>query len=439
MSKVAVVGLGKIGLPLAALYASKGHDVTGCDISAEVVAAVNAGRAHVRGEAGLEEAVRRESDAGRLRATTDTAAAVAESDVVVVMVRVGLDAAEHADYHYLDLAASNIGHGLKPGTLVILESTVPVGATRNRFGRRLAGASNLSLSSSFSPSPSTGRGQGGGVFRLAYSPERVSSGQIFRDLATYPKLVGGVDTASGEAAADFYRSVLDADVSLLPDAETAEFAKLAESVYRDVNIALANELARAAESLGVDYALAAAASNSQPFSHLHTPGLGVGGHCIPVYPHFITQSFDAPLIALSRDINDGMADHGIERLEAALEGSLQGKTVLILGLAYRGRVKESELSSALLAAEALRRRGAHVLVNDPLFTDDEIRRHGLEPSPLPPAVAIDAVVLQAAHPEYEGLDYASLRGCRAVLDGRNALDARSIEAAGLKYIAIGRP
>ena len=423
MSKVAVVGLGKIGLPLATLYASKGHDVTGCDISAEVVEAVNAGRSHVSGEAGLEEAVRRESDAGRLRATTDTAAAVAESDIVVVMVRVGLDAAEHADYHYLDLAANNIGHSLKPGTLVILESTVPVGATRNRFGRRLAGASSLEL----------------GAFKLAYSPERVSSGQIFRDLATYPKLVGGIDTASGEAAAEFYRGVLDADVTLLPDAETAEFAKLAESVYRDVNIALANELARAAESLGVDYASAAAASNSQPFSHLHTPGLGVGGHCIPVYPHFITQFFDAPLIALSRDINDGMADHGIERLEEALDGSLQGKTVLILGLAYRGGVKESELSSALLAADALRRRGAQVLVNDPLFTDDEIRRHGLEPSPLPSTVAIDAVVLQAAHPEYQGLDYASLRGCRAVLDGRNALHAGSIEAAGLRYIAIGRP
>jgi nucleotide sugar dehydrogenase len=423
VSKVAVVGLGKIGLPLAALYASKGHDVTGCDISPDVVQAVNAGRSHVVGEAGLEEAVRRESDAGRLRATTDTPGAVAESDVVVVMVRVGLDAAEHADYHYLDLAASNIGHGLKPGTLVILESTVPVGATRNRFGRRLAGASSLEL----------------GQFKLAYSPERVSSGQIFRDLTTYPKLVGGIDTASGEAAAAFYRSVLDADVTLLADAETAEFAKLAESVYRDVNIALANELARAAESLGVDYTSAAAAGNSQPFSHLHTPGLGVGGHCIPVYPHFITQTFDAPLIALSRDINDGMADHGVERLEEALDGSLQGKTVLILGLAYRGGVKESELSSALLAAEALRRRGAHVLVHDPLFSDEEIRRHGLEPSPLPPAQAIDAVVLQAAHAEYQGLDYASLEGCRAVLDGRNALDPGSIESAGLRYIAIGRP
>jgi nucleotide sugar dehydrogenase len=422
MSTVAVVGLGKIGLPLAALYAQKGHSVIGCDISDAVVEAVNAGRSHVAGEPGLGEAVRSAHDAGRLRATTDTAQAVAESDVVVVMVRVGLDAAQHADFHYLDLAANVIGRGLKPGSLVILESTVPVGATRGRFGRHITGASGL----------------GADEYRLAYSPERVSSGQIFRDLGTYPKLVGGIDTASGEAAAEFYQSVLDSPVTLLPDAETAEFAKLAESIYRDVNIALANELAQAAEALGVDYAAAASAGNSQPYSHLHTPGLGVGGHCIPVYPYFLTQGFDAPLIALSREINDAMADHGVERLGEAL-GGLSGKTVLILGLAYRGGVKEAELSSALLVADALKRHGARVLVNDPMFSDAEVRAYGLEPSTLPPAGNIDAVVLQAAHPEYATLDYGSLAGCRVVLDGRGALDPTVIEGAGLKYLAIGRP
>ena len=208
----------------------------------------------------------------------------------------------------------------------------------------------------------------------------------------------------GEAAAEFYRGVLDADVTLCrtprrpsspswPRASTATSTSPWRTSWRG-----------RPRRLGVDYASAAAAGNSQPYSHLHTPGLGVGGHCIPVYPHFLTQSFDAPLIALSREINDCMADHGIERLAEALDGSLQGKTVLILGLAYRGGVKEATLSSALLAADALRRRGAHVLVNDPLFTDDEIRRYGLEPSPLPPAEAVDAVVLQACPPRVRGLD-----------------------------------
>ncbi len=423
MTTVAVVGLGKIGLPLAALYAGKGCDVIGADINAEVVRSVNAGECHVGGEPGLEDAVRAAHDAGRLRATTDTAEAVAQSDVVVVMVRVGLDATGHADLHHLDLAANAIGRGLKPDTLVILESTVPVGATRDRFGRRLSGASGL---------------RAGSEFKLAYSPERVSSGSIFRDLATYPKLVGGIDEASGEAAAGFYRNVLDAEVMQLRDTETAEFAKLAESIYRDVNIALANELAVAAERLGVNYAEAARAGNSQPYSHLHSPGLGVGGHCIPVYPYFLTQAVDAPLIGLSREVNDGMAEHGVQRLGEAL-GGLEGKTVLILGLAYRGGVKEAELSSALLVADALRLRGAHVVVNDPLYTEDELAAYLLEASPLPPKSPVDAVILQASHAEYASLDYGAIDGCKVVLDGRGALDGAAIERAGLRYIAIGQP
>ena len=422
MTRVAVIGLGKIGLPLAALYAGKGCDVIGADINAEVVASVNAGQCHVGGEPGLDAAVRTAHESGRLRATTDSAEAVAVSDVVVVVVRVGLDAAGHADFHHLDLAANAIGRGLRPGTLVILESTVPVGATRQRFGRRLSGASGRTTAE----------------YHLAYSPERVSSGTIFRDLGAYPKLVGGVDEASGEAAAAFYRSVLDAPVMLLGDAETAEFAKLAESIYRDVNIALANELATAAERLGVSYAEAARAGNSQPYSHLHTPGLGVGGHCIPVYPYFLTNAVDAPLVALSRDVNDGMAEHGVRRLGEAL-GGLTGKTVLILGLAYRGGVKEAELSSTLLVADCLRHEGARVLANDPLYTDDELRSYGLEPSTVPPVDAVDAVILQAAHPQYTGLDYGAIEGCEVVLDGRNALDRTAIEASGLRYIAIGEP
>jgi nucleotide sugar dehydrogenase len=422
VTRVAVVGLGKIGLPLAALYANKGCDVIGADLNADAVASVNAGECHVGGEPGLEAAVRAAYDSGRLRATVDSAEAVAGSEVVVVMVRVGLDVSGHADFHHLDLAANAIGRGLKAGTLVILETTVPVGATRIRFGRRVSGASGRAV----------------GEYHLAYSPERVSSGSIFRDLGTYPKLVGGVDVAGGEAAAAFYRSVLDAEVMLLRDAETAEFAKLAESIYRDVNIALANELAMAAERLGVSYTEAARAGNSQPYSHLHTPGLGVGGHCIPVYPYFLTHAVDAPLTALSREVNDGMGEHGVQRLGAAL-GGLSGKTVLILGLAYRGGVKEAELSSALLVADALRHAGAHVLVNDPLYEDEELEAYGLEPSPLPPAARVDAVVLQAAHPEYVGLDYAAISGCKVVLDGRNAVDRGVIEGAGLRYIAIGQP
>jgi nucleotide sugar dehydrogenase len=421
MTKVAVVGLGKIGLPLAAWFAGKGADVIGCDTNPAVVEAVNAGRCHVIGEAGLEEAVAMAVKTKRLRATTDTASAVAESDVVLVLVRVALDAENRADFTYLDAATADIARGLRPGTLVILETTVPVGDTRNHLGARLSELSGLAP----------------GDYRLAYSPERVFSGTIFRDLSTYPKLVGGVDEASGEKAAAFYRGVLDVEVMLLRDAETAEFAKLAESVYRDVNIALANELALAAEGLGVSFAEGAAAANSQPHSHLLIPGVGVGGHCIPVYPYFLLQTGTHELVAMGRRINDSMAGHAVDRLQDALDGSLEGRTVLVLGLAYRGGVKESMLSSALLLTDALRARGARVLMHDPMFAQDEIAAHGVEPSPLPPRDAVDAVVLQAMHPEYRDLDVASLKGCRVFLDGRGAFDRERVEAAGMRYVAIG--
>jgi nucleotide sugar dehydrogenase len=420
---VAVVGLGKVGLPVAALYATRGARVIGCDVDPAVVDGVNAGRSPVGGEPGLEEAVASAVAAGLLRATADAAEAVRASDVTVIVVPVGVDALKRVDFTHLDLAAAAVGRGLRPGSLVILETTVPVGATRGRLRARLASASGLAPE----------------AFLLAHSPERVSSGSVLRDLATYPKVVGGVDPASGEAAAAFYRRVLPAEVMLLPDAETAEFAKLAESVYRDVNIALANELARAAETLGVDFAIASRAANSQPYSHLHNPGVGVGGHCIPVYPYFLTESVrDLGLLTYAREINDSMAAHAANRLAATLgEGGLAGRTVLILGLSYRGGVKESAHSSALMLAEELSRRGARVLVHDPLYSDEEVRAHDLEPSPLPPAAPVDAAVLQAAHPVYLEMDLSRLGGCRAFLDGRSALDRARVEAAGIRYLAIG--
>jgi nucleotide sugar dehydrogenase len=422
--RVAVVGLGKIGLPLAVQYASKGANVIGCDANPGIVNAVNEGACPIVGEPGLPEALATAVRDERLRASTNTSDAVSRSNVVVIIVPVGIDDERQPDFSHLDSAAEDVGRGLRAGTLVILETTVPVGITRGRLRRRLMAASGL---------------RSKGDFFLAYSPERVSSGSMLRDLKAYPKLVGGVDPESAEAAASFYRQVLDADVTLVSDAETAEFAKLAESVYRDLNIALANQLARTAADLGIDYYEAAAAANSQPFSHLHAPGLGVGGHCIPVYPYFLPETAGADLVSLGRRINDSMARYGVDVLESALIDEtgvgLRGQSVLILGLAYRGGVKEATLSSALLIVQALEERGARVLVHDPLFTDVEIATLGLTPAGLTETTA-EAVVLQAAHREYDELDVASL-GCSVFLDGRRAFERSRVENAGVRYVAIG--
>jgi nucleotide sugar dehydrogenase len=432
-STVAVVGLGKIGLPLAARFASRGMRVIGCDADPDVVEAVSAGRSHITGEPGLAELVAEAARAGRLRATADTATAVADADVVVVVVRLVVDDLGRTDFTSIDAATEDIGRGLQPATLVLYETTLPVGTVSGRIAARLASASGLVP---------------GRDFHLAFSPERVSSGTVFRDLHRYPKVVGGLDEASGDAAVAFYRAALDLDPALgeraivrVASADSAELVKLIETTYRDVNIALANEFALFADRWGIDVIEAIAAANTQPYSHVHQPGVGVGGHCIGVYPHFLLNDERAGdtlrLPRIGRQTNDAMAGHAVRLVQSAL-GSLHGRTVLVLGYAYRADVREDFGSAARRLVDEIAAAGGRPVVHDPLYTADELRERGVEPYDLASPSPVDAVMLQAYHAAYRGLAIESLPGCRVVLDGRNVLDRASIEAAGVRYVGLGR-
>ncbi len=435
---VAVIGLGKIGLPLAVQYARHGWQVIGCDINPQIVAQINAGHSHVHEEAGLEEAVAELVAAGRLSATSDTSAAVRQARVVVAIVPVVVDAEHRVTFTQIDAATRAIGAGLQPGTLVIYETTLPVGTTAGRLARLLEESSRLAA---------------GRDFWLAYSPERVSSGSIFRDLRIYPKVVGGISEDSTAMAVAFYRSVLDtSEIMVMKSTADAEFVKLIETTYRDVNIALANEFARFADAYGLDVMAAIAAANSQPYSHIHTPGIGVGGHCIPVYPYFLLEGalelaeqarwledehgLPLQLPRAARRINDSMAAYAVERVEALL-GSLSGRTVLILGIAYRGDVRETAFTSAALLRDALEARGASVMADDPLFSSEEISAAGYRPFAPATAAAVDAIILQCAHTAYQRLDFAQFSNCQVILDGRMALKREAIEALGIRYLSIG--
>ena len=225
---------------------------------------------------------------------------------------------------------------------------------------------------------------------------------------------------------------------MLPNSESAEFCKLAESIYRDVNIALANEFARYAEQTGVDLSAILTAANSQPQSHIHQPGVGVGGHCIPVYPYLLTtRTADSRLAALARAVNDDMPDYAVARLAREL-GSLTGRTVLVLGVAFRPGVKEAAHSPAFALVEALRQRGAQPLVHDPMFTKEELAALGLPAVTLDALPLVDAAIIQTAHQHYRHLEYRSLPGLRVVLDGRACLDPAALERLGIRYLAIGR-
>ena len=421
--RAVVVALGKIGLPLAVQIAHRGHEVVGCDIDQRVVDLVNAGREPFPGEAHLAERLADLVPAGQLRAQTDTTAAVAAGpDLVIAVPPLIVNSAAEPDWRILDTVVGDIGRGLQAGTTVSIETTLPVGTTRARIAPALEAASGL---------------REGTDFHLIFSPERVFSGRIFQDLADYPKLVGGLSPAGEARGCELYGTVLDAEVRGMGSAEAAELAKLAETTYRDINIGFANELAVIADGAGIDIDRVIDAANSQPFSHIHRPGIAVGGHCIPVYPRFLLAGApDALLPATARTVNEAMPAYAVRALGDLLDGDLSGTRVLILGVAYRGAVKETAFSGAFATRDALVAAGAVPVAADPLYSADELTALGFTPWD---GGSIDAAIVQADHPQYATLGPADLPGARAVLDGRGVLDPTAFSAAGVAVRRIGRP
>lgn len=428
---VTVIGLGKIGLPLAVQYAASGLDVTGVDLNPDVAALVNAGEVPFPGEHQLPERLAEATAAGRILATTSYAEAVPGADVIVVVVPLLVDAQFAPDFGWLDQATAGIAAHLTAGTLVCYETTLPVGTTRGRWMPMLETGSGLVE---------------GEDFDLVFSPERVLTGRVFQDLRRYPKLVGGLSDRGAARAIEFYSRALQFDarddlprpngVWDLGSAEAAEFAKLAETTYRDVNIGLANEFARFADKAGVDIYAVIEACNSQPYSHLHRPGIAVGGHCIPVYPRlYLHGDPDATVVLAARRANEQMPAYACGLLAGALGGDLSGLTVAVLGAAYRGGVKETAVSGVFPVVEQLRSMGCRPVVHDPLFSDAELRRLGFEP--YHPGEPVDAAILQADHAEYRDWTPAHLPGIRVLVDGRNLTSPEAWP--GITRLVIGNP
>lgn len=427
--KIAVVALGKIGLPLAVQFADAGHEVIGADVNANVVDLVNAATEPFPGEAHLQEKLSELVPAGRLRATTDTASAVAEAEAVVVVVPLFVAADGTPDFGWMDAATRDIARGLRPGTLVSYETTLPVGTTRDRWKPMLEEGSGL---------------REGVDFHLVFSPERVLTGRVFEDLRKYPKLIGGLSAEGAERAKDFYEAVLSFDerpdlargngVWDLGTAEAAEMAKLAETTYRDVNIGLANQFARYAGANGIDIYQVIEASNSQPYSHIHRPGIAVGGHCIPIYPRlYLWTDPDADVVTRAREANAAMPVHAVDLLQQAA-GDLTGKRVVVLGASYRGGVKETAFSGVFPVVAELRARGAQVAVHDPLFDDEELATLGFAPHHM--GDEADLAVLHTDHAAYRELTKDDLPGVSVIVDGRNSLDPARFE--GVDIVVIGK-
>ncbi|ELY80568.1 nucleotide sugar dehydrogenase [Natrinema pallidum] len=420
---VAVYGLGKMGLPLAAVFAETTGNVTGVDVDPAVVDTIAGGGNHVVGEPGLDDLVAAQVDAGRLEATTDGEAAAAAARIHVVIVPTLLDDENEPDLTTVESVADDIAAGLAPGDLVIAESTLPPGTCRDVLQPHLASESGLAPDE----------------FGLAFCPERTSSGTALRDIrGQYPKVVGGVDAESTRAAAIVYDELSDNDVHPVSDATTAEAVKVFEGLYRDVNVGLANELGRLADEFGISVREAIDTANDLPMCQLHDPGPGVGGHCIPYYPHFLLGRTDEPLAVTgtARRVNDEMPSVVADRLERELERAgtaLADASVVVLGLTYRPGVEETRASPALGLIDALDERGADVAGVDPLVDPAD---YGARPVAIDglAAESFDAAVIVTPHAAFDRIDWDALEPM-TVVDGRDAVDLS--ETAHREYDLAG--
>ncbi|AGB16217.1 nucleotide sugar dehydrogenase [Halovivax ruber XH-70] len=418
---VAVYGLGKMGLPLAAVFADTGMRVLGVDVDPDVVDCVANGDCHVE-EPGLAPLVAELVETGRLDATTDGPAAAAEAAVHVIIVPTLVRDGGEPDLSTVEAVVADISTGLAPGDLVVLESTVPPRTARDVVTPTLEAETGLDR----------------GEFGVAVCPERTASGRALRDIrGSYPKVVGGIDAESTRAALLLYADVTSNRVTPVADATTAEAVKVFEGIYRDVNIALANELATTCDDLGISVREAIETANQLPVCDIHDPGPGVGGHCIPNYPHFLMDRVETetPLTATARAVNERMPIVTVDRLEHELErtgGELRDASVAVLGLTYRAGVPELRNAPALDVIAELDRRGASVVAVDPFVDPESVDIPGLPIDDLP-ETSLDAVVLTTPHTAFDRIDWETIDPL-VLVDARDAL---SLENTHHRVVTLG--
>src|SRR3990170_164796 len=413
MPKVVVVGLGYIGLPTAAMLALHGSQVLGVDIQPETLKALRSGNVPVR-EKDLTAIVRDALTTGRLTVSDHAERA----DYFVLCVPTPAED-QHADLRAVRSAAKAVAPLVRKGSTVIVESTVPPGTTQNLVG----------------PILENGRFRAGKDFFLAYCPERVMPGNIVREIVENDRIIGGITREAAEKARGLYGTFVRGNI-FLTDLTTAEFVKLAENAFRDVNVALANELADLAEAHGIDVWEAIELANRHPRVNLLRPGPGVGGHCIAVDPWFLlTPKVDARMIPSARDINDARPEQVARRTLRLLQGIKRPK-VAAFGVAYKGNADDVRESPAIRVIEILRKAGVQVAAYDPLVPHDLYPTQALEEA----IEGADCLLVLADHRDFYYLDPALVarKVRRKVLfDARHCVDHGKWARFGFEVHVLG--
>ncbi|MGG5751850.1 UDP-N-acetyl-D-mannosamine dehydrogenase [Zafaria sp. Z1313] len=403
IKNVAVIGLGYIGLPTAAILATNGVDVVGVDVNPKTVEAVGRGEVPFV-EPDLGGHVAKAVAEGRLRASLETPVA----DAYIVAVPTPFNADKTADLSYIEAAGTNIAPQLRGGELIILESTSPPGATQHLADHILALRPDLSLDN----------------LLVAHCPERVLPGRVMIELVTNDRIVGGITREAAEAARDLYQTFCQGEI-LLTDATTAEMAKLVENSFRDVNIAFANELSVISDKLGINVWELIELANHHPRVNILQPGPGVGGHCIAVDPWFIVSSApeESKLIRQARETNDAKPEWVLDQVGKALDGADANSTVAVLGLAFKANIDDLRESPAISITQRLSERfaTADFKVAEPHIHElpaSLAGRGNVELAETHAAIAgADVVLLLVDHQQFKAIHADELAG-KGVIDTR---------------------
>lgn len=417
--KLCVVGLGYIGLPTAVIFAQHGKQVHGVDINDQAIKMLQNKKLHIE-EKGLQERLNQVIDAGSLTVSTKPV----EADVFIIAVPSPINPDKTANLEYVRAATESILPYLKKGNLVVLESTVPP-RTVAEVMMPILKQSNLKL---------------GSELFVSHSPERVIPGKVFEELVNNDRIVGGINEASAQLTERLYRIFVKGKIHLT-DATTAELVKVIENTYRDVNIAFANELAKISSGIGVDVWEAIQLANYHPRVNIHTPGPGVGGHCIAVDPWFLAEKYPetAKMISLARQINDSMPTFTVDKVKELFEqANISFPRVAVLGLSFKANIDDMRESPSIHVIEQLQEEGIDFTVYDPYIKENRVAHQTQQ---LDEALEnADLLLILTAHDAFKSLqpaDYKEKVRTKLVFDTKNCLDQQKWENAGFEVYKLG--
>lgn len=427
-TKITVFGLGHIGLPTAALFANSGLQVTGVDINRKTVELVNKGISPVM-EPGLDELVKKAVESGKLSATTDGINASKASEIMIVIVPTPVDEFKKSDLSAVKTACETISKSLNKDDLVIIESTIPP-KTCEDVVIPILEQSGL---------------KAGTDFGVACTPERALPNNTIYEMTHNARVIGGINSKSADIAVSLYEHITEGKIIKVKDLITAEMVKLMENTYRDTNIALSNELAKVCEKLGIDAIDAIDAANHHPRVNIHTPGPGVGGHCLSIDPYFIVEmaqkeGIESTLIKSARHINEEMPNHVVELIEDTLNNAgkeIRSSKIGILGVAYKGNVADARETPAEPLINVLIEKGAEVYAHDPYTPQEVIESFGATPITMEKALKCDIVVLITDHDEYKSIKPRMIEN-KLFICTRPIFDPEEFKKEGVTFKGIGR-